>query len=206
MVPGRTLYELIGATVHRYVLACLDDQPGLVIAEDVHWFDPSTMELLNSILTAADGRLLVVLTGREGPWLRTDWPVALFELSPLTDAESDALIDALDPTVTGAQRAAVRRRCDGVPFYIEHVVAGLDVAGHERKVPEALYEPLFARLHTRADVVPVVEAAAVIGRSGDVSLLRSVAGEEADVDAIVTELVQARVFESKWCRQMAIPP
>jgi class 3 adenylate cyclase len=45
-VEGRTLYELIGAAAHRYVLACLDNDAGLVIAEDVHWFDPSTMELL----------------------------------------------------------------------------------------------------------------------------------------------------------------
>jgi class 3 adenylate cyclase/tetratricopeptide (TPR) repeat protein len=190
---GRTLYELIGATVHRYVLACLDDRPGLVIAEDVHWFDTSTMDLLNSLLTTADGRRLVVLTGREGPWLRTDWPVTLFELTPLTDEDSDALIDALDPTVTDAQRAAVRSRCDGVPFYIEHVVAGLDAAGDE--VPEALYQPLFARLHTRPDVVPVAQAAAVIGRSGDRALLRSVVGADADVDGVVAELVLARVFE-----------
>jgi tetratricopeptide (TPR) repeat protein len=195
-VEGRTLYELIGATVHRYVLACMDDQPGLVIAEDVHWFDPSTMELLNAILAAADGRLLVVLTGREGQWLRTDWPVAFFEITPLTDLESDALIDALDPTVTKAQRAAVRSRCDGVPFYIEHVVAGLDEAGDENRVPEALYESLFAQLHTRTDVVPVVEAAAVIGRSGDVAQLHSVVGDDADVDGVVAELVRARVLES----------
>ncbi len=195
-VEGRTLYELIGATVHHYVLACLDNQPGLVIAADVHWFDPSTMELLNSILTAADGRLMVVATGREDGWLRTDWSVTLFELTPLTDEQSDALIEALDPTVTDEQRVAVRSRCDGVPFYIEHVVAGLDAAGHERQVPEALYEPLFARLHTRTDVVPVVEAAAVIGRGGDLALLHSVVGRDgADVDDIVTELVRARVLE-----------
>ena len=104
---GRALHEMIGATVHRYVLACLDDSPGLIIAEDVHWYDPSTIELLNSILTAADRRLLVVLTGREGAWLRTDWPVTLFELTPLTDEESDALIDALNPALTEAQRAQV---------------------------------------------------------------------------------------------------
>lgn len=195
-VEGRTLYELIGATVHRYVLACLNNRPGLVIAEDVHWFDPSTLELVNSLLAAADGRLLVVLTGREGDWLRTDWPITLFELTPLTDEQSDALIEALDPTVTDAQRAAVRSRCDGVPFYIEHVVAGLDPAGHERQVPEALYEPLLARLRTHTGVVPVVEAAAVVGRSGDLALLRSVVGPDAtDVDEIVTELVRARVLE-----------
>ena len=80
-VEGRSLYELIGATVQQYVLACLGDQAGLVVAEDVHWFDPSTLELLNSLLTGTDGRLLVVLTGREGNWLRTDWPVTLLELS-----------------------------------------------------------------------------------------------------------------------------
>ncbi|HWS94703.1 MAG TPA: adenylyl cyclase, partial [Mycobacterium sp.] len=84
------------------------------------------------------------------------------------------------------------------PFYIEHVVAGLDVAGQEPEVPEALYEPLFARLHARSDVVPVVEAAAVIGRGGDLSLLRSVVGRDAkDVDGVVTELCRARVLEQR---------
>jgi class 3 adenylate cyclase/tetratricopeptide (TPR) repeat protein len=198
-VEGRTLYELIGATVRQYVLACIGDQAGLVVAEDVHWFDPSSMELLNSLLTGADGRLLVVVTGREGDWLRTDWPVTLFELSPLTDEQSDALINALGPAVTEDQRAAVRNRCDGVPFYIEHVVGELDAAGAESGVPEALYEPLFARLHhPHADVVPVVEAAAVIGRGGDLPLLRSVVGRDAkDVDGVVTELVRVRVLERR---------
>ena len=201
-VEGRTLYELIGATVRQYVLACIGDQAGLVVAEDVHWFDPSTLELLNSLLAAADGRLLVVLTGREGDWLRTDWPVTLFELSPLTDEQSDALINALDPSVTDAQRAAIRSRCDGVPFYIEHVVSatGAEFGVPEALVPEALYEPLFAALqqHPHADVVPVAEAAAVIGRGGDLALLRSVVGHDAeDVDGVVTELVRARVLERR---------
>ena len=198
-VEGRSLYELIGATVQQYVLACIGDQAGLVVAEDVHWFDPSTLELLNSLLATADGRVLVVLTGREDGWLRTDWPITLFELAPLTDEQSDVLINALDPSVTDAQRAAIRNRCDGVPFYIEHVVGELDAAGPESGVPEALYEPLFARLHRpHADVVPVVEAAAVIGRTGDLPLLRSVVGGDAkDVDDVVTELVRAHVLERR---------
>jgi len=198
-VEGRTLYELIGATVQQYVLACIGDRAGLVVAEDVHWFDPSTLELLNSLLAAADGRLLVVLTGREGDWLRTDWPVTLFDLAPLSDEQSDALINALDPSVTDAQRTAIRGRCDGVPFYIEHVVGELDVAGSESGVPEALYEPLFAGLHhPHADVVPVAEAAAVIGRAGDLSLLRSVVGHDTkDVDDVVTKLIRARVLEPR---------
>jgi class 3 adenylate cyclase/tetratricopeptide (TPR) repeat protein len=198
IMEGRTLYGLIGATVHRYVLACLHNRPGVIIAEDVHWFDPSTMELLNSLLAATDGRLMVVITGREGDWVQTGWPTVVFDLAPLNDEQSDTLIEALDPAVSDAQRAAVRARCDGVPFYIEHVVAGLEVAGHEPQVPEALYEPLFARLHARSDVVPVVEAAAVIGRAGDLPLLRSVVGRHCkDVDEVVTELVRVRVLERR---------
>ena len=66
-------------------------------------------------------------------------------------------------------------------------------------MPEALYESLFARLHRpHADVVPVVEAAAVIGRAGDLALLRSVVGPNANnVDEVVTELVRARVLERR---------
>jgi class 3 adenylate cyclase/tetratricopeptide (TPR) repeat protein len=196
---GRTLYESIGATVLRYVLACLGDHAGLVVVEDVHWFDPSTLELVNSLLTGADGRLLVVLTGREGDWLQVHWPVELFELPPLTDEQSDALITALDPSVPEAQRAEVVDRCDGVPFYIEHVVGELSGGGSDSGVPEALYEPLFARLHhSHPDVVPVVEAAAVVGRAGDLPMLRAVVGRDVKgVDNIVSELVQARVLERR---------
>lgn len=196
-VEGRTLYELIGATVRQYLRACLGNQAGLLVAEDMHWFDPSTLELVDSLLTGADGRLLMVLTGREGDWLRNDWPVTHFELSTLTDEQSDALIEALNPSVTGDQRAAVRDRCDGVPFYIEHVVGELDVTA--AGVPEALYELLFARLHhPHAEVVPVIEAAAVIGRTGDIPLLRSVVGGDAkNFDDVVTELIRARVLEQR---------
>jgi class 3 adenylate cyclase len=196
-VESRKLYELIAAAALQYVLACIGDQAGLVVAEDVHWFDPSTAELLSSLLGGANKRLLVVVTGRVGDWLRSDWPVTLFELPPLTDKESDALITALDPKVTDEQRSTVRSRSDGVPFYIEHVLGELDAAGRESRVPEALYEPLFATLdHANADVVPVVEAAAVIGRAGDLPLLRTVVRRSAkDVDDIVTELVRARVLE-----------
>ena len=54
---GRKLYELIAQSVRDYLLACLDCS-ALVVAEDVHWFDPSTREVLGALLEGADGRLL----------------------------------------------------------------------------------------------------------------------------------------------------
>ena len=148
--------------------------------------------MLGALLDAAEGRLLVVITGRPGGWLPAGWPVKVFDLAPLTDEQTDALITALDPTVSADERAAVAGRCDGVPFYIEQVVAGLTETG----VPEALYEPLFARLRASANVVPVVEAAAVIGRQIDRGLLCSVVDlSDDEVDDVIDELEDALVLE-----------
>ncbi len=110
----------------------------------------------------------------------------------MTDEQTDELITALDPTVTADERAVVADRCDGVPFYIEQVVAGLTESG----VPEALYEPLFARLRASANVVPVVEAAAVIGRQLDRGLLCAVIDlTDDEVDDVIDELEDALVME-----------
>ena len=191
-VEGRKLYELIAQAVQTYLLACLGNRVGLVLAEDVQWFDPSTLEILGSLLGASAGRLLVVIAGRPGGWLPAAWPVRMFDLTALTDEQSDALIAALSPTLTADERALVVGRSDGVPFYIEQVVNDFS---HTR-VLEPLYEPLFARLRASPTVVSVVEAAAVIGRQMDRGLLCSVVdlGED-EIDDVIDELADASVLE-----------
>ena len=156
------------------------------------------MELLNSLLAAADGRLLVVLTGREGYWLRADWPVMVFDLAPLTGEQSDALIAALEPSVSTRSGSRCATAVTGCRSTSSTSSVKL-VAGAESRVPEVLYEPLFAGLHhPHTDVVPVVEAAAVIGRAGDLPLLRAVVGGDAeDVDGVVAELVRVCVLERR---------
>ena len=195
---GRKLQELIATAVKNYLLTTFADAPGLLLAEDVHWFDPSTLELLGGLLAATEGRLLTVITGRDGNWLSDQWPAKVFNLPALTDEQTDELVLALDPGVAPEQCAAVRQRCGGVPFYIEQVVNGLGKSGDGERaaVPDSLYGPLFARLVTVPDVVPVVEAAAIIGRHVDRSLLVSVSSLSEDkVDDVIDELEDARVFE-----------
>jgi class 3 adenylate cyclase/tetratricopeptide (TPR) repeat protein len=188
---GRRLYELIAQAVQTYLLACLGGGAGLVVVEDLHWFDPSTREVLSALLEAAAGQVLVVMTGRPGEWLPTGC-VTVVDLAPLTEEQTDELITALDPGLSADERAAVAVRCDGVPFYIEQVVAGLSQTG----VPETLYEPLFARLRASPKVVPVVEAAAVIGRQIDLGLLCSVVDlSDDEVDDVIDELEDALVLE-----------
>ncbi|MEW5810771.1 MAG: protein kinase [Actinomycetota bacterium] len=195
---GRKLAELIAAAMKNYLFAAFGDAPGLLLAEDAHWFDRSTLDLLADVLTATGGRLLVVITGREGNWLSEQWPAKVFDLSPLSDEQTDELVLALDPRVAPEQCAAVRARCGGVPFYIEQVVSGLesDSGAVHSTVPDSLYEPLFARLLAVPDVVPVVEAAAVIGRHVDRGLLVAVSSLTEDaVDDVIDELEDAKVFE-----------
>ncbi len=189
---GRKLYDLIGHAVQSYLVACLAGGSGLVVAEDVHWFDSSTREVLGTLLDGAGGKLLIVMTGRPGQWLSESWPHQAFILAPLNGDQADALITALDPGLNADERAMVATRCDGVPFYIEQVVNGIDQSG----VPESLYEPLFARLRASPKVVPVVEAAAVIGREIDRRLLCTVVDLSNDeVDDVIDQLEDALVLE-----------
>ena len=63
-------------------------------------------------------------------------------------------------------------------------------------MPEALYEPLFGRLRASPNVVPVLEAAAVIGRVVDRGLLCSVVDiTDDDLDEVLDELEDALVLE-----------
>ncbi len=190
---GRKLYEMIAEAVQTYLVACLGDGAGLVVAENVPWFDPSTMEVLGSLLGAGQGRLLVVITGRSGGRLPPGWPVEVFDLTPLSDEQADALITALNPCMLAEERALVVERYGGVPFYIEQV-AGLNQTG----VPGARYEPLFARLRASANVMAVLEAAAVIGHQMDRRLLCSVVDlSDDDVDDVIDELENALVLEPR---------
>ena len=192
-VEGRALYDLIAESVRTYLMACLSGGPGLIVAEDAHWFDATTLEILGSLLDRADGRLLVILTGRPGGWLPDGWAVDVAELSPLDGEQADAMVAAINPALSAEQRLAVVARCDGVPFYIEQVVEGLSESG----VPEALYEPLFARLRADANIIPVIEAAAIIGRLVDRPLLCSVVDlDQAHVDRVIGELENALVLEA----------
>ncbi|MFN8228983.1 MAG: adenylate/guanylate cyclase domain-containing protein [Mycobacterium sp.] len=196
---GLSLYQMVNAGALRYVLSCAASGPGLLVAEDVHWYDPSTLELLDAVLMARDDSLLVVLTGRDGSWLRPHWPVQLFDLGPLGPRDCDALVDVLCPDATMAQRLTVRYRCDGVPFYIEHLAGMLRAENPHAGVPEALYDPLFTQLNTRSAALPVLEAAAIIGRSGDIPLLGAVLDPATalpqHLDDVVGELFEARVLE-----------
>ncbi len=196
---GRKLYDRICEAVRDYLLACVHEAPALVLVEDMHWFDEDTAEVVESLLGAdLNGHVLVVMTSRE-PVLPENPQVVGFHLNPLTDDEADELIVALHPDVTSDQRRAVRRRCDGVPLYIEEVVTKLKEQpsdlGTTVGVPDTLYEALYARLRSSSIAIRVAEAAAIIGSRVERGLLMTVVDlDESEVTEAIQQLVQGRVL------------
>jgi class 3 adenylate cyclase len=195
---GRKLYDKICDAVRDYLLACIRDTPALVLVEDLHWFDEDTADVIRSLLEAElNGHVLVVMTSREQ--VPESAHAVAFHLEPLTDDEVDELIVALHPDVTPDQQQAVRHRCDGVPLYIEEVVAKLKEQPSDLStgvgVPDTLYEALYARLRSSSNAIRVAEAAAIIGSRVERSLLFSVVDlAEHQVARAIQQLVDGRVL------------
>lgn len=197
---GYKLHEQITDTVGDYLTACMRAGRALLVAEDMHWFDTSTTEVVRRLLEADPGHVLVVMTSRDRSSLPDSTNYQVLELNPLSDAETDALISTLHPELPPAARSTVRRRCDGVPLYIEEVVAKLKEqpvdAADSQQVPDTLYEALFARLRSSDSALQVVEAAATIGALFDRTLLRAVvAMADEELDRVLAELRDATVLE-----------
>jgi tetratricopeptide (TPR) repeat protein len=214
---GRRLHDQILAGVESYLLACLGSGPSLVLVEDFQWLDDATQELVRRLLATGRADVMVLITARSGVASPGGSQVEVLDLAPFTAPEIEALIAALDDTLPIERREAVARRCDGIPLYVEHLVSGLrsdhppgdvrpmppSVPADRRadaepiSVPEALYEPLLARLSRSATAMPVAAAAATIGRVVDRRLLEAVVSLDGDeLDAAIDELGDAMVLEA----------
>ncbi len=199
LAAGPRLQHEIQGAIKNYLIACVG-RPGLVLAEDMHWFDSATTEVVQSLIDSGTGGILVVMTTRDRSSLPDSPSTEVFELGPLTDDETDQLITAIHPSMSARDRGTVRRRCDGVPLYIEEVAAKLKEESGETTesalVPDTLYEALFARLRSSEAAITVVEAAATIGSQFDRGLLQSVVAMDDDyLDRVLMELHSSTVLE-----------
>jgi class 3 adenylate cyclase/tetratricopeptide (TPR) repeat protein len=152
-------------------------QPVLGVVEDVHWADPSTLELLGAVLERVrHERVLLVLNTRPDfrpawrsrPWLHR---LALDRLSP---EHTTALVRQVAgsrqlPASTLQQLVA---RTDGIPLFIEEMTHGVLEGGTTATIPLTLHELLLARL----DRLPsrqkaLAQLCAVVGSSFSHQLL-----------------------------------
>jgi tetratricopeptide (TPR) repeat protein len=161
-------------------------RPLLMLFEDAHWADPSTLELMDlAISRLHERRVLVVMTF--GPEFQAPWTgqagVTLIALSRLEHAEAAQLAAqiTLDQVLPPALLTRIVAQADGVPLFIEELTKAVlesraPVASDVLAVgvPETLQASLMARLDRLPVAKQVAQVGAVIGREFGYELIRAV--------------------------------
>ena len=195
-------------TLTRYFAGLAEGRPLLVVIEDMHWIDPTSLELLDLILgTSEDMPILMLMTTR--PEFRSPWPpsddLVVVPLQRLAEKDAQALA-ALQGALQPGWMATIVARTDGVPLFIEEMTQMLIDAQRDglrdglkdssrQAVPKTLADLLTARL----DRLPAAgklaaQWASVIGREFDRDLLAVVApGEASELGAGVQALLTGGV-------------
>ncbi len=182
-----------------------DARPVVVVLDDLHWADPSTLDFLDFLSREVrDTRILVVGTYREAdvgpdhPMLRLPHGVRRFVLAGLSTPDTGSLIAA----ITGRQPApdvvdATRRRTGGNPFYIREIAPLLGRSG--QTIPMTVREAVRASLAPLStEAARALSAAAVAGPEFDVGVLaRALGSDPAAVRGVLDEAVAARVLVEK---------
>ncbi|PYN83190.1 MAG: hypothetical protein DMD96_03280 [Candidatus Rokuibacteriota bacterium] len=197
-------------------------QPVLVLIEDLHWVDPSTLELLSLLVEQAPTvRVLVLLTFR--PDFRPPWAqrahVTFLTLNRLNRRQTELLVGRAAggkglPTEVVQEVVA---KTDGVPLFVEELIKMVLESGLLREqddryqltgplpalaIPATLQDSLMARLDRLATVKDVAQLGATLGRSFSYELLQVVSSQ--DEETLVRTLT--KLVEAELLYQRGVPP
>ena len=180
---------------YEYLLELLarlaDEAPVVLIIEDLHWADPSTLDFLSFVArNARSERVLLIATHRlhDGrdlqaleryiDQLERCPAVETIALGPLTVAQVSEQIEAIlqrpaDVTIT----RRITARTQGNPFYVEELIAHGDTA--EAPLPAGQAATLLERVSTLSpETQHVLQILAAFGRAIEHDLLAAAAGIE----------------------------
>lgn len=194
--------------------------PLLLVVEDLHWADTASLEALRFLMDRLErSRFMLVTTHR--PAFDTDMldssrtSLTALRLAPLPASEGRQLLTAFfGPSRRGLPADLCNRileRASGNPLFIEEILRGLiEVGAVQRDGPrwriaakEATVEipvSIQAMLLARMDRLPpearrLAQEAAVIGPHFDAILLKSIAGDQANVEVGLDILCDAEIIE-----------
>jgi DNA-binding SARP family transcriptional activator len=157
----------------QFCEALAHDQPLVVVFDDVHWAEPTFLELVEHLADKGKGPILILCLAREElleehpSFLEGRASVEQLLLDPLTADETDALLEGLGGAVLESdQRARVVETAEGNPFFLEQLLAlALEGGLAERALPETVQALLAARLDRLGPGErAVLERGAVVGK------------------------------------------
>jgi len=185
--------------------------PVLMIFEDAHWVDPTSLEVLGrAVDRIATLHVLLVVTFRpefNAPWVGQSHVTSL-TLNRLGEREAAAIIARLveNKELPAAVMAEIVERSDGIPLFVEEMTKAVLEAESEgaarrtaatgpslaQAVPASLHASLMARLDRLGPAKEVAQIGAAIGREFSHALLASVALQTgAELELALDRLIQA---------------
>jgi class 3 adenylate cyclase/predicted ATPase len=195
----------------RQLEALSRSNPTLMIFEDAHWVDPTSLELLSRLVDRIRtlGVLLIVTYRPEfsAQWIGQPHVTAL-TISRLARREIAALIDRVTgnkPLPTNV-RDDIVERTDGIPLFVEEMTKAVLEAESEGRpervvaaipspslaVPASLHASLMARLDRLGSAKEVAQIGAVVGREFSRLLLATVANKsDAELQSALDSLIEA---------------
>ena len=202
-LPPEELRRRQLAALIAWVMAGARVQPVVLALEDVHWADPTTLDVLRGIAErGALTPLFVLITAR--PEFRPSWGTrshhSTISLSPLDRQQVRHMVGEL-----AARHAlpkdvieGVTERTGGVPLFVEEVTWLLLERGEQggiQVIPPTLQQSLTARLDRLGSAREVAQIGAVIGRGFPYALIRAVAGmEDAPLQMALERLAELDIL------------
>lgn len=188
------------------------DAPALLILEDLHWADPESLEIVEYLADHVTSRPLCVVctlrTGERGDGIERMRSLvrrraaAALTLQPLDAAAVASLAEACagDDGIPDELRDALVVRSEGVPFFVEELVATGRASGWESvaaTVPGSVVTSVELRLDAAdADLRPLLLAAATVGRYFDWKIVAEAAQmDERTASALLRSAVQMQVLD-----------
>jgi class 3 adenylate cyclase len=219
--PQRQRQKTLEAIV-AILLELSEHQPVLFIIEDLHWTDPTTLELLNLVIEQTPtASLLILLTCR--PTFQPSWShrsyVSEITVNRLSPTQVEQIVTRITDGKTIPQEVLTQivEKTDGVPLFVEEMTKAILESGHLQEVdghyalvrslstltiPATLQDSLMARLDRLVTAKAVAQYASVIGRQFAYDLLRAV----SQVDASTLQRELGRLVEAEIVYQRGLPP
>jgi class 3 adenylate cyclase/tetratricopeptide (TPR) repeat protein len=184
------------AAMASWLLAGARAQPLVLAFEDLHWADPTSLDLLKVLAErGVTAPLMIVATTR--PEFRAPWATrshhGIISLVPLDRQQVRQMVGAIAERHALSAEAieGVTIRTGGVPLFIEEVTR-LVLEGGAQTIPLTLQQSLAARLDRLGEAREVAQVGAVVGREFTFGLLLAIAGSpEAELNAALEKLVDA---------------
>jgi class 3 adenylate cyclase/predicted ATPase len=202
----RTLEALI-----LQIQALARQNPVLMIFEDAHWTDPTSLEVFSRAVERIQAfRVLLIVTFRpefNPPWIGRPHVTAL-TINRLTGREIGAMIDRVvgNKQLPANIRQDIIERTDGIPLFVEEMTKAVLEAESEADaqrtaaavpspvlaVPASLQASLMARLDRLGPAKEVAQIGAALGREFSHALLAAVVRKpEAELESALDRLIAA---------------